>query len=80
MLTATSKLADAYLAAVAEKKRNGEHKSALVVSPTHAEADRITRGDSRRVEGARQARQGTHRHGMGSHSPDGCREIRPDAI
>ncbi len=35
-------LADAYLAAVAEKKRNGEHKSALVVSPTHAEADRIT--------------------------------------
>ncbi|MFL5241535.1 MAG: MobF family relaxase [Gemmataceae bacterium] len=35
-------LADAYLAAVAEKKRGGEYKSALVVSPTHAEADRIT--------------------------------------
>ena len=35
-------LAAAYLAAVAEKKRSGEHKSALVVSPTHAEADRIT--------------------------------------
>jgi conjugative relaxase-like TrwC/TraI family protein len=35
-------LADAYLATVAEKKRGGEHKSALVVSPTHAEADRIT--------------------------------------
>lgn len=35
-------LADAYLAAVAEKKKNGEYKSALVVSPTHAEADRIT--------------------------------------
>ena len=35
-------LADAYLAAVAEKKKNGEHKSALVVSPTHAEGDRIT--------------------------------------
>jgi ATP-dependent exoDNAse (exonuclease V) alpha subunit len=35
-------LAAAYLAAVAEKKRGGEHKSALVVSPTHAEADRIT--------------------------------------
>jgi len=35
-------LADAYLATVAEKKRGGEHKSALVVSPTHAESDRIT--------------------------------------
>ncbi len=30
-------LAAAYLAAVAEKKKDGEHKSALVVSPTHAE-------------------------------------------
>lgn len=35
-------LADAYLAAVAEKKKDGEHKSALVVSPTHAEGARIT--------------------------------------
>jgi ATP-dependent exoDNAse (exonuclease V) alpha subunit len=35
-------LAEAYLAAVAETKRGGEHKSALVVSPTHAEANRIT--------------------------------------
>ena len=35
-------LAAAYLAAVAEKKRSGKNKSALVVSPTHAEADRIT--------------------------------------
>lgn len=35
-------LADAYLAAVAEKKTNGEHKTALVVSPTHAEGNRIT--------------------------------------
>ncbi|HEY1270437.1 MAG TPA: MobF family relaxase [Gemmataceae bacterium] len=35
-------LAAAYLAAVAEKKRGGEYKSALVVSPTHVEADRIT--------------------------------------
>jgi hypothetical protein len=34
-------LAAAYLAAVSEKKRNGK-KSALVVSPTHAEANRIT--------------------------------------
>ncbi len=35
-------LANAYLAAVEEKKRGDEAKSALVVSPTHAEADRIT--------------------------------------
>ncbi len=35
-------LADAYLAAVAEKKKDGKHKSALVVSPTHAEGGRIT--------------------------------------
>lgn len=35
-------LADAYLAGVAEKKKDGEYKSALVVSPTHAEGDRIT--------------------------------------
>ncbi len=35
-------LAAAYLAAVAEKNRKGIPKSALVVSPTHAEGDRIT--------------------------------------
>jgi len=35
-------LVAAYLAAVSEIKRGGAHKSALVVSPTHAEADRIT--------------------------------------
>jgi len=35
-------LADHYLAAVSEKKRGGEYKSALVVSPTHAEGDRTT--------------------------------------
>src|SRR5262249_46497571 len=35
-------LAGAYLAAVAERKRNGEHRTALVVPPTHAEAARIT--------------------------------------
>jgi conjugative relaxase-like TrwC/TraI family protein len=35
-------LADAYLAAAAEKKPNGKPKSALVVSPTHAEAGKIT--------------------------------------
>ena len=35
-------LADAYLAAAAEKKAGGGHKSALVVSPTHAEAGSIT--------------------------------------
>ncbi len=35
-------LSAAYLATVAEKKKGGQVKSALVVSPTHAEADRIT--------------------------------------
>jgi conjugative relaxase-like TrwC/TraI family protein len=35
-------LAHAYLAAVGEKKKDGNPKSALVVSPTHAEGARIT--------------------------------------
>jgi len=35
-------LADAYLSAVSEKKKGDQPKSALVVSPTHAEAARIT--------------------------------------
>jgi len=35
-------LADAYLSAAAEKKKDGKSKSALVVSPTHAEAAQIT--------------------------------------
>ncbi len=35
-------LADAYLAAAEEKNSKGEFKSALVVSPTHAEAGTIT--------------------------------------
>lgn len=35
-------LAAAYLAAAAETKRDGKAKSALVVSPTHVEANRIT--------------------------------------
>jgi conjugative relaxase-like TrwC/TraI family protein len=38
----SNQLAAAYLAAVSEKKKNGEYKSALVVSPTHAEAHGIT--------------------------------------
>jgi conjugative relaxase-like TrwC/TraI family protein len=37
-----SQMAAAYLSAVSEKKRVGQAKSALVVSPTHAEGDRIT--------------------------------------
>ena len=35
-------LADAYMLAASEKKKNGEYKSALVVAPTHAEGDRVT--------------------------------------
>ena len=37
-----AKLAEAYLAAVAERKKDGRAKTALVVSPTHAEGDLIT--------------------------------------
>ena len=36
------RLAEAYLQAAAEKKPDGETKTALVVSPTHAEGQRIT--------------------------------------
>jgi conjugative relaxase-like TrwC/TraI family protein len=35
-------LAKAYLATIADRKPNGDYRTALVVSPTHAEADRIT--------------------------------------
>jgi conjugative relaxase-like TrwC/TraI family protein len=35
-------LAAAYLSAAAEKKRDGKPKSAIVVSPTHAEGEQIT--------------------------------------
>src|SRR5208282_2803773 len=35
-------LAAAYLAAVSEKKRDGQAKTAIVVSPTHAEGAKIT--------------------------------------
>ncbi len=73
-------LADAYLAAVAEKKRDGTPKSALVVSPTHAEGNRITRCDSGWTQGAGETWQGTHRQGMGSGSPDGRGESGPDPI
>ena len=52
-------LAAAYLSAAAEKKKNGEPKSALCVSPTHAEADRITQairdGLKRKASSARNA-------------------------
>jgi conjugative relaxase-like TrwC/TraI family protein len=35
-------LANSYLAAAAEKHKNGEQKTALVISPTHAEGAKIT--------------------------------------
>jgi conjugative relaxase-like TrwC/TraI family protein len=35
-------LAQGYLSSILERKKNGEHKTALCVSPTHAEGDRIT--------------------------------------
>ena len=73
-------LAAAYLAAVAEKKRGGLAKSALVVSPTHAEGGPDHAGHPRRAEGAGQARQGTPGRGMGSRSPDGRTESGPHRI
>ena len=73
-------LAAAYLAAVAEKKRGGENKSALVVSPTHAEAQRITQAIRAGLKAERQARRRAHRQRLGFCSPDGCREVRPDPI
>ena len=58
-------LAAAYLAAAAEKKKDGEAEvgarrvaDARRSGPDHA-------GDSRRAEGARQARRGTHRQRHG---------------
>jgi conjugative relaxase-like TrwC/TraI family protein len=35
-------LAADYLQAISERKKNGEHKTALVISPTHAGGERIT--------------------------------------
>jgi conjugative relaxase-like TrwC/TraI family protein len=52
-------LSDAYLAAVAEKKKNGELKSALVVSPTHAEGNQIS--DAIRVRLKAQGKLGRER-------------------
>ena len=36
------KLAADYVAAVSERKKDGAHKTVLVVSPTHAQGDRVT--------------------------------------
>ncbi len=67
-------LADAYLAAVAEKKKDGQAKSALVVShdPCRSKPDHGC--GTCRTESARQAWRGTHGQGMGSGSPDRCTE------
>jgi conjugative relaxase-like TrwC/TraI family protein len=43
-------LADAYLAAVAERKKDGKNKSALVVSSTHAEASLVTNAIRERLQ------------------------------
>ncbi len=73
-------LAAAYLAAVAEKKRGGQAKSALVVSPTHAEGDRITQAIRAGLKA--QGKLGKERlvDGMGSRSPDGRTESGPHRI
>src|SRR5262249_47673134 len=51
------RLAEAYLAASAEKKTDGSLKRALVVSPTHAEGDRITAVIRREVAAPRKLRE-----------------------
>jgi len=40
--TGLKQLADDYLSLTAEKKKNGELKTAIVVSPTHAQAEKVT--------------------------------------
>ena len=72
-------LAAAYLAAVAEKKKDGKPKSALVVSPTHAEADRITQA----IRAGLKAQASSARNAsstLGSDPPDGRPESGPDRI
>ncbi len=65
-------MAAAYLAAVSEKKHDGKPKSALVVSPTHAEANRITGAIRAGLTAQGQTSQGTRSYGLGSGAPDGC--------
>ncbi len=46
-------IAKDYLSATRERRSNGEYKTALVVAPTHAEADRITGHIREGLKGAR---------------------------
>ena len=73
-------LAAAYLAAVAETKteRAGKVGTRRVADARRRRPDYAS--NSRRVESARQAWQGTHRQGMGSGSPDGRTESGPDPV
>ena len=57
--------------AAAEKKPDGEGKTALVVSPTHAEGQRSHGRHPRRAGGARQARRGAGVYGLAAAAPDG---------
>ena len=73
-------LAAAYLSAAAEMKKDGKPKSALVVSPTHAEADRITLAIRAGLKAQGKLDDERMRPGMGSDTPDGRSEIRRDPI
>ena len=64
------RLAEGYLAASAEKRPDGERKTALVVSPTHAEGQRITEVIRAATGGARQARRGARVYGLAAAAPD----------
>ena len=73
-------LAAAYLSAAAEKKKDGKPKSALVVSPTHAEAARITLAIRAGLKTQGKLDEERMVHGMDSDASDGRPEIRRDPI
>ena len=64
----------AYLAAVDEKNTDGERQAALVVSPTHAEAARITGAIRDALKADGQARRGADACRLGAGPPDRCPE------
>ena len=71
-----AQLAADYVRAVAERKKNGEHKTALVVSPTHAEGDRITGAIRGQAAVQRQAQGGAGLRGVVAGASNRSREMR----
>ena len=73
-------LADAYLAAAEEKNAKGEYKSALVLSPTHAEAGTITAAIRAGLKVGWPDHRGAGAQHLGSDASDGCPENGCDAV